>query len=533
MKTALLTLVPAGAGRLGRCLALVGLGAGGACAQTPNPPLAATTTVTLTVPAALATSPFNVAHSVRVPAGSTLAVYARVSGARFMAITPDGNLLVSQPSTGTVALVRPGSAGATPVVTTFVSGLNSPHDMAFHTIGGVTYLYLSESTQINRYVYHTGDLTGQNRQVIITGLPGGGNHPLKNLALDSNNKLYVAIASSCNACASDTLSNPMRAAIYQYDADGTNRRLFARGLRNAEGLAFVPGTNTLWVAVNNRDNTPYPFNDATGNYGKVYAAYVDNHPPDEFTKVRDGGNYGWPFFNPNPDTSTGMDNMPFDLDYEWNRTGTVSLARMDRISKGIHAHSAALGLTFLQGTAFQPAYANGAVIALHGSWNSTVPQGYKVIYFPWNTATQMPGAEADLVTGFVDLNSGAVWGRPVDTAVDPQGNLLISDDQSGTIYKLSSPIAPLAVTAAAAPAAGAQLYPNPVGTGPATLDLTALPAGPYTVTVFDLLGRPVQPAAQYSGGTRAELALGLLSRGSYLVRLRGEQFSQVLRLVRN
>ena len=516
-------------------LLAAGLGlalAGPARAQLPAP-----ASVTLTVPAALASAPFDAPRTLQVPAGFAIAVYARVPGARFMAITPDGNLLVSQPGAGKVALVRPGGAGGPPVVTDFVTGLRQPHDMVFHAVGGTTYLYLSESNQINRYVWHAGDLTGQSREVVVANLPdastpelkGNYGHQLKNIALDGNHKLYVSIASTCNACLSDTQSDPVRGAVYQYDADGSNRRLFARGLRNAEGLAFIPGTNTLWVAVNNRDQTPYPFDDGTGKYGQVLPDYVDNHPPDEFTQVNDGANYGWPFYNPNPDA--GLDNMPFDRDYDWNRDGHVPLADMTRISKGIPAHSAALGLTFLHGTAFPAAYQQAAVIALHGSWNRTAPAGYKVVYFPWNAATQTPGAQQDLVAGFTGAGLGSAWGRPVDAAVDPRGGLLISDDQSGTIYRLSAPATPLAA-APAAGAAPARLYPNPAGAGPATLDLTSLPADSYAVTVFDLLGRVVLPAQAARGGTTAPLSLGALSRGTYLVRVQGAQLSQVLRLTR-
>jgi glucose/arabinose dehydrogenase len=518
-----------GAALVGVCLGL----ASPARAQLPAP-----ATVALTVPASLASAPFDVARSVQVPAGFAMAVYARVPGARFMAVTPDGSLLVSQPGAGKVSLVRPGTAGGPPIVTDYATGLRQPHDMVFHTIGATTYLYLTESNQINRYVWHAGDLTAQNREVIITGLPdastpelkGNYAHALKNLALDGNHKLYVSIASTCNVCLSDTQSDPKRAAIYQYDADGTNRRLFAQGLRNAEGLAFIPGTNTLWVTVNGRDNTPYPLQDNTGQYGQVINSYVDNHPPDLFTKVVDGGNYGWPFANPTPDTSTGLDNMPFDLDYDTNRDGAVPLTTFTTISKGIQAHSAALGFTFLQGTAFPASYANAAVVALHGSWNRSAPAGYKVVYFPWNTTTQTPGAQTDLIAGFV--SGGSAWGRPVDVAVDSQGKLFISDDQSGTIYQLTAPATPLATKGAASTAA-AQVYPNPTGAGATTLDLTGLAAGPYTVTVLDLLGRAVQPSQLATGGTRAGLDLSQLSRGSYLVQVRGEQFSQVLRVVRN
>lgn len=524
MNTTLLRLALAGAS-----LAL----AGPARAQLP-----ALGPVTLTVPAGLGGGgSFNNERTMQVPAGFTIAVYARVPGARFMAVTPEGGLLVSQPGAGKVSLVRPGSAGGLPVVTDFATGLRQPHDMVFHTIGSTTYLYLAESNQINRYVWHASDLTAQNRTVVIANLPdastpelmGSYAHALKNLALDGNHKLYLSIASTCNVCVSDTQSDPKRAAIYQYDADGTNRRLFAQGLRNAEGLAFVPGANTLWVTVNGRDQTPYPLQDNTGQYGRVVSSYVDNHPPDLFTKVVDGGNYGWPFANPNPDTSTGMDNMPFDLDYDTNRGGAVPLTTFTTSSKGIPAHSAALGFAFLQGTAFPASYASGAVVALHGSWNRSTPAGYKVVYFPWNAATQTPGAQTDLVTGFI--SGGSSWGRPVDVAVDPQGRLLISDDQSGTIYQLTAPAAPLATVPGGARAGAALVYPNPMGAGPATLDLTALPAGPYTVAVLDLLGRAVQPSQPAVGGARTPLPTAQLSRGTYLVQVQGEQFNQVLRVV--
>ena len=394
-------------------------------------------------------SPLDVARQLTIPAGFTIAVYARIAGARFMAITPDGNLLVSNPGAGTISLVRPNSAGD-PLVSTFVSGLTNPHDIVFHTIGGITYLYIAESNQINRFVYTTGALTAQGRQIIISGLPdastpelrGAYAHALKNIALDGNAKLYLSIASSCNLCIADTQSSPVRGAIYQYNADGTGGRLFARGLRNAEGLAFVPGTNTLWVVINNRDNIPYPLHTGPYTYGQVVTAYVDNHPPDEFTSVRDGGNYGWPFCAPTPDSPNGLNNMPFDpsVDPGVNDAGQVDCTTMDRIVKGIQAHSAPLGLTFFEGTAVPAAYQNGAAVGLHGSWNRSAQTGYKVAYFPWDPSAQLPGNQIDLVTGW--SNGTSDWGRPVDIAVDHQGAILISDDLAGVIYKLVSTSTP-------------------------------------------------------------------------------------------
>ena len=412
-------------------------------------PPAASLTVKVTVPASMRSSPFNVDRFLTIPPNFSIAVFARVNGARFMAVAPNGDVLVSNPGAGAVYLVRPGAAGADPSIFTWASGLYKPHDIVFATIGGITYVYVAEGSRVARYTYNPSVTTGQGRQVIISGLPnasspelgGSYGHELKNIAIDPGGTLYVSIASTCNVCVSDTESNPVRAAVYAYNADGSNPLLFAKGLRNAEGLAHIPGTSDLWVVVNNRDNIAYPFHnswdsDGTDDYGKVMQSYVDNHPPDEFTRVQSGANYGWPFCNPNPDSPSGMDDMPFDRDVEMNADGTrLDCASATRINKGIQAHSAPLGFVFLQNTNAPAAYRDGAVVALHGSWNRSARTGYKVIDFPWDPATQLPGPQIDLVSGW--LAGGTVWGRPVDVAVAADGGIYISDDYSGTIYKLS------------------------------------------------------------------------------------------------
>ena len=404
-----------------------------------NAPPGASVTRRVDVPPSMRSSPFNVARYLRVPPNFSISVYARIPNARFMAVAPNGDLLVSQPNQGTVKLIRPNGSGD-PIVSTFVSGLRKPHDLVFHAIGGTTYLYISESHQINRYVYRPGDRTARGRQVVVSGLPFQGradlqyNHELKNIALDRSHNLYVMLASSCDACVEDTRSDPKRGAIYRYGAAGGNRTLFAQGLRNAEGLAFVPGTSDLWVTVNQQNRIACPHNNGTCRYGEVVQSYVDNHPPEEFTRVRQGGNYGWPFCNPNPDSPSGLNNMPFELDYNTNRYGRVNCGNMDRVTKGIQAHSAALGLTFFQGTNVPTAYRQGAAIALHGSGFNLRSRrtGSKVIYFPWSGG---PGGQIDLVRGW--LVGETRWGRPVDVAVNAKGHIFISDDFSGTIYKLA------------------------------------------------------------------------------------------------
>jgi glucose/arabinose dehydrogenase len=385
-----------------------------------------------------------------VPRGFAISVYARVADARFMVITPDGNLLVSQPNLGTITLVRP-RAGHNPLLSTYLRYLNGPQGMALHTIGNATYLYVGEQDQVDRFLWQKGSLVAGPLQVIIPNLPyqgtaDGDTHPYKDLAFGPDNKLYVGFGSSCNACTGDRQSNPERGAIYQFNPDGSGEWRYAQGLRNPEGLAFVPGTAQLWAAVNERDTIAYPTPDATGQYGKVVPSYVNNHPPDEFTAVKPAADYGWPYCNPNPLTRNGYNNMPFDPDFQFNQQGgynphgaVVNCATMTPISMGIQAHSAPLGLTFLQGTRFPAALQPGAVIALHGSWDRTIKTGYKVAYFRWlkDSGTGHPGAAQDLVTGWLDSQTQNVWDRPVDTVVDSAGNLLISADDSGTIYKLS------------------------------------------------------------------------------------------------
>ncbi|MFL5352623.1 PQQ-dependent sugar dehydrogenase [Archangium sp.] len=408
-----------------------------------TPPPGASVQVPVSVPEGLRDFPFNSARSLTVPPGFSVSVFARVPEARFLAVAPNGDVLVSQPDQGTVKLVRP-REGQPPEVFDWATGLRRPHDLVFRTVADTTWVYVAETNQVTRSPWQAGETQRHEAAVLVSGLPdsslpelqGRYGHELKNIAVDPAGRLYVSIASTCNACLSDTQSTPERATLYRYGPEGGEGQLFARGLRNAEGLAFVPGTDTLWVTVNARDNIAYPYDDSTGQYGKVIPEYVDNHPPEGLTHVREGGQYGWPFCNPNPDSPSGLEQMPFDRDYELNRDGSVDCGKMDRFDQGIQAHSAPLGLTFLTGTAFPEPYRPGMVVAYHGSWNRTQRTGYKVTYFPWDAASGQPGAEVDLVTGWVSPDGKSVWGRPVDVGVTADGALLISDDQAGALYLL-------------------------------------------------------------------------------------------------
>lgn len=404
--------------------------------------------MSLDVPAALSSAPFNVERRLTVPPGFGIRVMARVQGARFLAAAPNGDILVSVPSAGKIVLLRE-RAGDMPQAIDYATGLRNPHDMVFHRIGETTWLYVAESHRVTRSAYASGETTRGETAVVVDDLPdnstpelqGRYGHQLKNIALSPDNRLYVSVASTCNACIEDTESDPVRGAIYQYSADGKERRLFARGLRNAEGLDFLPGTGTLWVAVNSRDELRVPFDidvdrDGTSDRGEIIAEFVDDNPPDLFTAVRDGGNYGWPFCNPAPNAA--MSDLQLQPDEETNRNGArFDCATADRSAKGIRAHAAPLGFSFLHNSNLPAAYRKGAAVALHGCWNCTsLRAGYKVSFFPFDDAGNA-GAEIDLVTGFVtNPDTRSVWGRPVDAIADAKGNLLISDDLAGAIYQL-------------------------------------------------------------------------------------------------
>ena len=383
-----------------------------------------------------------------VPPGFKISVITRIQGARFIMPLSTGEILVAQPGLGSILLVRP-QADGTGGVSTLIEDLQNPQGMALHTIDDRLYLYVGESNQVSRYLIAPGAASVSDRTVIVPNLPdssspelrGPYRHWLKNLVIGPDNKLYVDIASSTNADPIDTTSNPVRCAIYQYDLDGSNGKIFARGIRNAEGLAFAPDTNELWAAVNETDDILYPFRNSwqgsgSIDYGKLISSYIEDHPPDEFIHVREGANYGWPFANPNPDTSNGLDNMPLAPNYETNPDWSKYPESMfTRIDKGIQAHSAVLGIAFLQDSKVPKPFHDGIALALHGSWDRSRKTGYKVIFFPWQDGR--PGPQIDLVTGWLDDQSQSYWGRPVDVKPANDGSVLISDDSSGTIYRLA------------------------------------------------------------------------------------------------
>ncbi|WP_157448922.1 PQQ-dependent sugar dehydrogenase [Deinococcus peraridilitoris] len=423
--------------------------------------------VNLEVPGGMGDAKVSASRRLTVPSGFSIQVVARVAGARFMAVAPNGDVLVSQPGAGTIVrlVVKPGQAAQQNV---FVSGLVMPHDMVFATVAGTTYLYVAVHDKVVRYAYTNGMIQASAAQTVVEGLPTGSSedlrgsyaHYLKNIVISPDgSKLYVSVASETNADpkidrpAMEGGSGVERGAIYEFNAAALGQKIaanaqpYARGVRNAEGLAFAPNSNDLWIAVMNRDDVRCPKGiDCTGDGkpddGALIQSYVDKNPPDLIVKVKPGADYGWPYCNADP--RAGVNNMPYLNDFENNADGKkFNCATAERATKGLGAHEAPLGLTFWRNGPAE--FRNVMTVGLHGCWNCSTYVGYKVSYFPVNGGTI--GAQRDLVTGWVTdtMNPGRkncsevqdkCWGRPVDMADMPDGSLLISDDYTGTIYRL-------------------------------------------------------------------------------------------------
>src|SRR5712691_9068458 len=300
--------------------------------------------------------------ALKAPDGFAVSVYAaNVPQARIMVWAPNGDLFVARSRAGAIDILRGGDPA---MRTEFASGLQNPFGLAFQP----GYLYVGETTKISRYTYQPGDAKPSGPAEKLVDLPGGG-HSTRNIAFSADGKkMYIAVGSQSNKSAGE---DPVRAAINEYNPDGTGHRIFASGILNPVGLAWQPGTNALWAAVNERDTLG------------------DDLVPDYITSVKDGAFYGWPYsyIGSHPDPEH-VGKMP-DL--------VKSAIAPDVL---IPAHSAALGLTFYTGAQFPQRYRNGAFVGLHGSWNRSKPTGYKVVFVPFANG-KPSGQPEDFVSGWL------------------------------------------------------------------------------------------------------------------------------------
>jgi glucose/arabinose dehydrogenase len=400
----------------------------------------------LVVPAGESGGALSTAHTLTVPAGWTARVWARVPGARMEAWTPEGDLLVSEPGNGKIVELRPDRAG-TATVKTLLAGLTYPQGMAFARLDGNWVLYVAESDQIDRYPWGTNGISGA-RTVIAARLPdldpsGDDVHRAKDVTVAADGTVYFNVGSSSNASPDDRTMSPQRAVIMAVRPDGTGLRVVERGVRNGEGLAVAPD-GTVWTAVNERDNIPYPSHGPYGTdsdaFGQVIQGYVNNHPPDEVVPVTAGRDLGWPYCDPDQDDdhpAGSLANVPLVPDAATNPGGRkLDCAALQPIEVGLPAHTAPLGMTFLEGSRMPAPWSGGAVIAGHGSWDRHPPRAPAVLWLAWNSSTGALAPAVTLVGGF-ENSDGSYWGRPVDAVPGPDGALYVSDDTAGAIYRLA------------------------------------------------------------------------------------------------
>ncbi|MDQ2664703.1 MAG: PQQ-dependent sugar dehydrogenase [Gemmatimonadota bacterium] len=340
-------------------------------------------------------------EKLRVPAGFKVSYYAQnVEGVRFMTVGPDGAVYASQPQKGRIVrLADANHDGVADSMSVVVTGLKQPHGLAFHKGA----LYVANTDGVVR-VTLGANMVATGTPAYVNNYPGGGGHWSRTIVFGKDSAMYVSVGSSCNLCVETT---PERAAVLRFNEDGTGKRVYSSGLRNPVGLAVNPITGAVWASQNERDNL-------TPDH--------ENLPPEELNILVDGGDYGWPYCY--------GDRVPNPEYHDVARCASTVPPALK-----MQAHSAPLGISFLAGaTSFPADYRGDLLVAFHGSWNRTTPTGAKVIRV--HVADGKPTGAEDFITGWQDA-SGKRWGRPVDILVAADGSVLVSDDQTGSIYRVT------------------------------------------------------------------------------------------------
>jgi glucose/arabinose dehydrogenase len=337
-----------------------------------------------------------VLDDIELPDGFEITEYAKGLGdARFMAESPEGVLFVASMDRGEVlALPDKNKDGKADGVKTYVSGLKRPNSIAFHD----GYIYVGETDKISRFKYDGYDKKPGKKEVLVSGLPNNG-HFTKTVEFGPDGKMYVSMGSSCNVCLQ---KDDRRATILLYSPEGKDGEVYASGLRNSVGLEFHPETGELWATDNGRDRLG------------------DDIPPDEVNVIKKGKDYGWPYCY--------GDKIP-DPDYGEPRKCTDTVEPVVKMQ----AHSAPLGLVFYDGDMFPDEYKGDLFVAYHGSWNRSVPTGYKVVRIKMKNG--QPDGINDFAYGWLQGEKRS--GRPVDVLVGPFGELFVSDDMRGVIYRIT------------------------------------------------------------------------------------------------
>ncbi len=349
----------------------------------------------------------------QAPAGFKVELFASgLDEPRKIITAPNGDVFLAQSHKGEITIFRGITADGKPAQTeTFATGLDRPYGIAFYPPGpDPQYVYVGDTGAVLRFPYHNGDLKASAKPEHIADLPSGGGHWTRDIVFSPDGKqMFVAVGSDSNIDDPDTHSEEKnRGDILVMNPDGSNRSVYAYGIRNpGGGLAINPKTGELWCSVNERD------------------ALGDNLVPDYITHVQAGGFYGWPYYyiggNPDPRLKGKHPELK-----DKSIVPDVLL----------QPHSASLELTFYEGKQFPVEYQGDIFAAQHGSWNKSMRVGYEVVRVPLHQTGKASGEYEDFLTGFV-LPDGRVWGRPVGVTVAPDGSLLVTDDGSNSIWRVS------------------------------------------------------------------------------------------------
>src|SRR5437870_3103824 len=332
---------------------------------------------------------------------------------RFLLSAPNGDILVSESRANQIKVIRGGHAETVEVFAD--RSLNKPFGLAFYPPeNDPQFLYVANTDGVVRFPYRNGDLKARGpAEQLPAKLSGGagflrsGGHWTRDIVFSPDGKkMYVSIGSRSNV--SDSSSEADRARIFEFNPDGTDRKVYAWGIRNAVGIACRPGSNERWMSTNERDEIG------------------EDLPPDYISSVHPGGFYGWPWF------------------YIGNHADPRHKGKHPELADKVivpdvlvQAHSATLNLCFYTGDQFPAEYQGDIFAAFHGSWNRMKRTGYKVVRVPFDHSTgKALGEYEDFVIGFV-TPEGKVWGRPVGIAVAKDGSLLISEDGNGTIWRVN------------------------------------------------------------------------------------------------
>jgi glucose/arabinose dehydrogenase len=307
-----------------------------------------------------------------------------------------------------ITLLRDANGDGVPELKTIlVDHLHSPYGIAY--VSGT--LYVADTDAIVAFPFTPGQTRITVPGVKLTDLPAGeiDHHWTKSMvASPDGSKLYVGVGSNSNITENGMAVEAGRAAIYEVDRLTGAKRIYASGTRNPTNLAIEPQTHRLFAVVNERD--------------EIGPDLV----PDYLTSIRDGGFYGWPY------SYWGQ-----HVDIRVHPQNPALVARAIKPDYGLSSHVAALGLTFGQGERLGPAFANGAFVGEHGSWDRSPLNGYQVIFVPFANG-RPAGMPIPVVTGFLAADHKTVHGRPVGVALDRTGSLLVADDVGNTVWRVSN-----------------------------------------------------------------------------------------------